>query len=454
MPGVDKFSNEIFMRIINFIPLWDGLEQVILCCRLFFQLGYTALMKHRRLKRRYGSLLFVRGVPKSPCMNRILCDLLEDGDIGPHVTKVHLAWYGDFGLNNFTHTHDFVRSHENGIHDLIDSCGYISSANKSGWKRDILIEETGASAALALTLLPNLKSITMEVMMDEPAPRLFEFLSTLQASYQVHPTGTHPLGRLQSVDLDHSGLTVHGEFSLFKYFGSIPSIESLSGELIIASPERSEWTMGHCKRLHELNIRRSCLNANALKIVLDATSNLQSFNFSFEAVGVFCLRPQALKQSILQVSKHSLVSLCLSADERNAMYGEFIGSLRGFDRLEYICLSCWMVTERPGAEGGYQYQSRTRRTIHYKEPANKQAVCPLVDTMPLSMRSLKLTGPCSVQNARGLLADLPETGQMTLPRLKTIKFEENSDKLLRICLYLSEKQLAAIGISLLVVDGK
>ena len=439
--------NELLTRIIKSTSPVNGLEELTSTCKLFYQLGRSLLQRHRPLKESYSSITFAsEGVPRSIIL--LLCDFIDDDYAAQHVREVEVQTCAEYlppqeALADINAVSD---AHKSEIEDLVNRCEYIPTEEKSSWKEDIFSGCPETATALAITMLPNLESITL-IHSDEIPKRMFQVIKNIAEAHQQRPRATHPLQELRHVILDRNDVVAPGHVKVFKSFAGLSSLETLSAALIEGSP--STWSLGPCSRLRSLEFTRASIDLPSLENIFRATRTLQEFTYLYEDnytdsyhndLQPVEWEPRKLVQSLLHFSKHSLVCLDLSSQvpfpDEPRPYDGYIGPLRDFECLSTIRLPFTMFMEKVG-----------------DEQASQHVVRPIKDMLPRTTKHVRIIGGCNYLTAIRLLDGLPEARNASLPDLDTIIFEKNTKPSQRFFAH-TERVFESIGVSLQVVKEK
>ena len=451
MARILDLPNELLINIIKSTSPVDGLEELTLSCKLFYQLGESTLHKHRSLKRSYSTLIFEAGDQYSDSVPRdvalLLCDFIDDNYAAQHVQEVAVQDCIDDRASREAHEAKIavLAAHKSEIDALVDECDYLSSEDKPRWKKDISVGDTETAVGLAITMLPNLRRITLANSDEMPSP-LFKIIRTIAEAHQQRPMATHPLQELRHVVMDRSDMEAAGWVTTFKSFAGLPSLEKLSAELIEGSP--TTWNLDPCSRLRSLEFSRASIDLPSLENFLSATSVLQNFTYLYQDNNEYSYQdelppvewePRKLAKSLLRFSKHSLVSLHLSSEATHPddphPHDGYIGPLLEFECLNTITLPFKMLIEKTG----------TRE-------ANVLVVHPLKDILPPSTKTIRIAGGCDRFTAHRLLAGLPQARKTSLPNLDTIVFEKNL-RPHEVHIKSKEKAFESMGVKLLVEDS-
>ena len=445
MAGLLDLPNELLTKIIKSTSPVNGLEELTSTCRLLYQLGQTTLQRHRSLEGAFSRIYFAsEEEPRNIIL--LLCDFIDDNYAAQHVQEVEVQANIDF-----TVTHEIQAdinavsgAHKSEIEDLVDKCEYIPKEDKPSWKKDILSGCSETATALAITMVPNLRSLTL-IHSDENPGRMFQVIKNIAEAHQQRPTVIHPLQELRHVILDRSDVEAPGQVTVFKSFAGLTSLETLSAELIEGSP--STWSFSPCSRLRSLEFIRASIDLSSLENFFCATCTLQDFTYSYQDNNEESFQnglqpvewePRKLVQSLLHFAKQSLVSLLLSSEPPHPDApnpdDEYIGPLREFECLSIIELPFTMFIENVDVD-----------------KTSKKVVHPIKDMLPRTTEHIRITGGCDHLTAIRLLDGLPETREASLPDLDTIIFEKNT-KPGELFFAHTERVFDLIGVSLQVAE--
>ena len=435
MPDFNSLPNELVLQIVRLLPPED-LESFTSTCKLINKLAGKLLDEHRIFKRKYQHCSPSALVPNYRHLFGLLKDVLENPRIALYVQyldidELNTEWVKDESLMSDAdddlseadddadpdepfHTDEMSEKEVELFQNAIRESLYVSENEIDSWWNSIIYGEDDAILALLVTLLPNLKILGLRIVPDSGS-LFYETIRRISAASSL-PGSSAPLSRLSGVAMHLTNVeTEMGRFihigCLWPFF-ALPSMRSVMG----AGIRHSE--------LIPLAARSSDVVQVDWTEPYDFTpAKIRNFFSKFKALQSFRLTPRepdissnwddgapitlwnvrAIRNSLVQYARHSLVELHLCTDDRDETGQKYIGGLRAFDVLKRIKIN---VVALLGERG----------------PSRK----PLAPMLPISSEDVTIQDDSvSRKEYRSLVLELLSVKHLALPNLKLLSFQES-----------------------------
>lgn len=353
MPTLLHLPNEILLQIIEEARP-DGIKSFVWTCKKIQTLGAKTLMQHVEDLERYDAPVF--GV----------WDKVSRGDVNPYaylsdiLLKPRRALY----VNHlFIHDHSFTITKayqapftEQTLLNIDEVCGllfsgngcpYIKSDEVDTWVEKLRWGDTKAAACLFLTLLPELKTLSISHYSRKGyVDMIYEISKANQSPHRTIP-GPLALHKLDTIIIDDAiGMNRPGEkFGIYETCMTLPSLRVLKGQHIDCNfdrwPSKEDFPLE--SNVTDIEFQRSAISAESFARLLTRTETLQRFTYGFSRlVGITGdYTAKSLKKVLEQFTAHSLTHLDLSGPRYPVNdNAPFIGSLRRFKKLKHLRVQC------------------------------------------------------------------------------------------------------------------
>ena len=290
-----------------------------------------------------------------------------------------------------------------------------------------------ATAALLITLFPNVKTLCMLHRHTIPETILVRTLERLtSAAAKKGPRALDAFRELSEVDIrgnDH--LVGDADGKLIAVFMILPSMRVIKGyRLWLAGDWSSEAATSSVK---EISLERSQIHSESFISCLKRIETLQRFTYDLlcDPGSSILSEPRLIVKALRKYAWRTLVHLEITGEARslsaNLANGEpFIGTLRSFHVLESARLMSMMLFKSIDGEDVDESEDITRNTAeNFVDPTSLVEPRRLVDFLPSSARKLQLVGGLSNEEARDMFADLPELKRERLANLFEIVLEDS-----------------------------
>lgn len=468
--------NEILLQITRSTPVED-IASFSLCNKHMHLLFGPVLQLHVERKQKYSKIRLIHPhtythaytITSNALM--LLCDLLESPTIAHYITKVIIdrcvnasCWLYGFRKSREEGTmlmRKPIAKHKTKLSAELDCCPYIAKSEREDWKSEILAGNEYTAFAFLITLLPNVKSITISDGRFR-ADRLVEVVFKIARAHRTLPERAHPLQKLAKVRLENCNEDFGTMTSVFKPFCALKSLRTLVGNGLQGSYD--DWDnkgesenddedenkdsdekglqdegikadinddeAGHETKddteykmvesgggITRLSFKDSALHAQSLEMILRGTKDLREFEYSYDDAssnfGEVEWKPAAILQSLLCYASLSLISLDL-----NGQYGSW--DLRIGDSPSY--------TNSPRNFKVWR-QLRVQDGIFVRDILKKgdiRRVYRIVDILPSSLEQLTLYSSFdhSIDLMRAFKG-FPEMKESRLARLEEIELVDD-----------------------------
>ena len=268
-------------------------------------------------------------------------------------------------------------------------CPYVQGAELGKWVEELRRGHTNAALCLILTLLPNLKALTISLYIGQGYSELICELSEFNSSRHCANPEALPLNKLETVTIDDtwSVLQTDEHIGVYEACMTLPSLRVLKGKLIGYAFDRwpPEEGFPWVSKVTEMIFDGSAIDAEGFARVLMIKKNLQRLTYHFIPVESYKLIPisddftaMSLKSVLEQYTARTLTHLDLRFDEESSNESEdFIGSLRQLqiqsdvfiDYLTAIYVCDILFT---GTSTGHYFLAGI--TCHHLSPLNKNLI--------------------------------------------------------------------------------
>ena len=295
---------------------------------------------------------------------------------------------------------------------------YVQGAELGKWVEELRRGHTNAALCLILTLLPNLKALTISLYIGQGYSELIYELSKLNSSRHCAVPETLPMNKLETVTIDDtwSVLQTDEHIGIYEACMTLPSLRVLKGKLIGYAFDRWPPEEGFpcVSNVTEMIFDSSAIDAEAFARILMRTKNLQRLTYYFSPVESYKLIPisgdftaMSLKSVLEQYTASTLMHLDLGFDEESSDGNEhFIGSLRRLQVLRHLRIQSDVFID---------YRSRHN---DLDEPVD------LLPILPVSIETLILFSPTKEVQVTFTLKGLRKKREECLPSMKSFVCED------------------------------
>ena len=433
-----SLPNETLLQIINETRP-DEIWRFVRCCKRIWILGENHLERHRQDISRYREPNFSEHDPET-------YDFLSEILFQPHralyvnqVTTVSRSYWfsGVPRLRPMKWTSIMLDD----IRDLfvkIIGCPYTQGAELGKWVEELRRGHTNAALCLILTLLPNLKALTLSLYLGQGYSELICEISRLNNSRHCAIPNALPLNKLETVTIDDtwSVLQNHEHTGIYEACMTLPSLRVLKGKFIGYAFDRwpSEEEFPRASNVTEINFEYSAIDAEAFTRLLMRIKILQRLTYHFSRLESYKLIPisgdftaMSLISVLEQYTARTLMHLDLGFDEESSNVNEhYIGSLRQLQVLRHLRIQSDVFIDYRG------------RRDDFDEAVD------LLPLLPASIETLILFSPMEEVRVAFTLKCLRKKREECLPCMKAFVCEDT----ISIAEGL-EDECAAVGIDLI-----
>lgn len=433
--------DELLLEITH-LSTPEGIEQFSLCSKDIYALTKDALESHR-YRKRWGTVNCApprnsgEELIRSVHPLRFLADIALDEVIADYTTELIVGNPGYEEAESMRYEnrekrnalHDFGYKFEQWISTEVTSCPYLDDDETDAWTEKILLGDRGPACAILITLLPNLRSMTITDTSGMETPLGFMVKQIADASSWGNRTSPQSLGELSEVDTNHSDYITWLE--MYAPWVALPSMRSLRGHTVRGYGFRWEYSP-QISGVTNIRYCYSSISATSFTELFKGIKALETFTYEgggytgdfYEYVE---WDPTGIVAGLLLYAKGSLQKLDITYSKEQDPDDEiyFLVSLDAFEVLRWVRLDVELLfkTESEAWDvalpNGY-FQEDGLDDYHYGYQAQ-----PLVDILPVSIETLELVGLLSEKNTASLMARLPELKPKLVPRLEKIVFEGN-----------------------------
>ena len=424
--------NELLLEVIQLV-VPEGIEQFTLSSKEIYHLGRDTLISHR-CRKQYGVVNCSRA--KDPDIGsmkhiqplRFLANISLDEAIAAYTTELTIGRSDVDKWGLFLDNEEQEQLHTVWLSAKIESCPYLKHEDVDSWTADILSGFLPRTYALLVTLLPNLRSLTIiEHFRLEPS-----FSDMVSNIARVSTQGDHvtsiALGKLSELCVNDRASYPSESLNLCAEFAALPSMRSLQGHNVLGSDFL--WpSQAQISGITSIRFSGSSVNADSFTELFRGMKALEVFVYEQGARDYGQTaeeNPADIVDGLLLHAKSSLRRMDITRNRGEDFDDEcyFLVSLDAFEVLRWIRLDVELLFIEDSDEvdvalpAGHFYTEEGLEDYHYGYEAS-----PLVDTLPSSVETLELVGVLSEANTASMLARLPELKEERLPRLKKIIFE-------------------------------
>ena len=424
-----SLPNETFLQIIDETRP-DGIWSFVRCCKTVWSLGEKDLKLNRQDLVRYRALDFYSSSDKQIQVYCFLSQLLLQPRRVLYVNRVYTNRWRSFKTTP-------TKSMSTMIDEIcslifkINCCPYIQDDEIDKWITKARRGNANAAICLMLTLLPNLKALT--ITGDNAQEYSVLISNILKAIGPRHRriSGPSPLGMLETITVwqPQRIARTNERLGIYEACMMLPSLRRIRGRGVGCAFDRwpSEAQLPRMSNVTEIILDQSAINAEAFTRLLMRTKNLQRLTYSFLSMsydsGDFSV--MSLKSILEQYAARTLTYLNLKA-KRSARNGHgFIGSLRQFQVLQKIRIQADVFIESISRYEGLD------------EPVD------LLPLLPASIETLILIAPVEGKEVAFTLKELQIKRKDYLLNLRNVFYE----RFISIAEGLIE-ECASMGISL------
>ena len=437
MAALLSLANETLLQIIDETRP-DEIWMFVRCCKRIWILGEKQLKRHRQDISRYREPNFSEHDPET-------YDFLSEVLFQPHralyvnqVTTVSRGYWfsGIARLRPMKWTLIMLDD----ICDLFVKtigCPYIQGAELGKWVEELRRGHTNAALCLILTILPNLKALTLSLYIGQGYSELICEISRLNKSRHCAIPNALPLNKLETVTIDDTWSVLQNDehTGIYEACMTLPSLRVLKGKFIGYAFDRwpPEEDFPWVSNVTEIFFEYSAFDAEAFTRVFMRIRNLQRLTYHFSRLESYKLIPisgdftaTSLKSVLEQYTARTLTHLDLGFDEESSHENEhFIGSLRQLQVLRHLRIQTDVFID---------YRSRHD---DLNEPVD------LLPLLPASIETLILLSPTKEVPVKFTLKGLTKKREECLPSMKEFVCED----IISIAEGLKD-ECAAVGIDL------
>ena len=226
---------------------------------------------------------------------------------------------------------------------MVSGSLYLKDINiVNDWKRRIKCREGGPSAALAMTLLPNLKSITLADLATNDEDMVEILDGIIRAYIKSSPGKVLVLAKLSKVSVGNDDVE-YRDVSVIERFALLPSLRQIHGTKIDVGS--FIWTFQSPNSgVTELVFKRSAISSSSFVILFSRLKALQKFKYEATDAGDYSdwWEPRLLIKKLRKHTNDSLEELDLTRHDRDDSYDfeyngrDYMASLHGFNKLKHI----------------------------------------------------------------------------------------------------------------------
>lgn len=431
-------ANELLLQIIDETRP-DSIWSFVRCCKRVWILGGEGLEQHRLDIRRYRAPNFCSWRKHEPDMRtyKFVSEVLLQSRLALYVNSIAIL------------SHDFTNEGVVGIPStqekstMIDKvCGlifrtipypYIQDVEIGEWEERLRSGNTDAVLCLALTLLPNLKTLQLSHYNGQGFSDMIYKISKAINSPDCNISGSLPLNKLDSVTVgvDRRLTQIHEKIGVFEACMMLPSLRCIRGRYIDSAFDRwpPEEASPCVSNVTEVIFDASDISPQAFINLLMRVKGLQRLRYTYYSPRGMSEEYSALnlKAVLEQYAARTLTHLDLGYNRYRI---GFIGSLRHLPCLQHLRVQADMFVDRVG---------------------DLKCVRQLVDLLPLlpaSIENLDLHCPWGRSLATFTMDDLGKKRKECLPNLKNFVRQP--------CILIANgllEGLASVGIDLCTVES-
>ena len=334
MPSFIDLSNELYLEILKYLAPPDLGSYYCVNKRLY---ALTAIqrIKYQSLKRRFSTCLNTKQ-PGSTA--RLIKNVLDNPPIALYVQHYTIDGCRDgWGTSrdkegNASKHFQYSASDTAQLERAVRDCEYIPDNERDSWITKLNDGMEDVLIALAITMFPNLTSISISREFGL-APRLEVIFRGI---VDANSPARVPLTKLTCVNLWSPENRHQIDLRVAEVFSQLPSVKIINTDHVFAAPwdyiddvvpiRRSEVT--------DLKMSYADISPHRLMLLLENVEHLQSFSYwPKDDCGKCRFDPFLVVTSLLACAHHSLRELYIRG--RSAM-NQYIGRLRKLRVLEIL----------------------------------------------------------------------------------------------------------------------
>jgi hypothetical protein len=441
-----RLPTEILLQIIKKV-LPSDLENFCRCCKELEGISARALQNHQSMKTRHSTIfcgtsdesLTILHSSQHPVT--ILRAILEDdhyvhypkeiriGSCGPHM-------YDEADPQVKTETLAAIQEVGNQIVALVSKSPYLKDEDTvDRWIKVIASGDGRACAALAISLLPNLRSITMANFSGQD-DEMIEMLGGIsRASIEAPPAKLPALSKLSGVRILNSSRE-WDNFVLLEFFAQLPSMRTLYGKNI----EGEFSAIRSCPRdfeprhlgVTEIVLEQSSVAAASFAELFSESTALQKVKYEAitpeTGLDFAFWEPDVIVALLLRYATDTLIELDLTLHDRQFRtidfhHEEFMGSLRRFTSLKHVRVDSALFFHKVARTWFFDGSGGPENDFSYAEDPTTDPPEPLAKVLPIAIETLVIVGDLTTWNATKLFDGLPGLKESRLPKLQSVTFE-------------------------------
>lgn len=334
MVGFFDLSNELILMIWDVVEVEDVYNFSTLSKKVYL-LTQELLKEHCRLEHRLSTISNIDAKPGA--FARMLKEVLLNPraaryPLSLEIRSWELGWGEVMGYSRGIVPESDLGLFKQAARDIID---VPEKELQEDWLEEIDNGDEGPLIALLLSLLPNLRKVSLGTDLTF-SPCIHDMLR-LTADHE----NSSSLRKLHSVVLSFEATPSDDEFVDFDYargFADIPSVTSIEGHAMGSDPEDLLHTPPYCispTSVTSLSFYDCLINPKAMSEFLSTTHKLQHFFYSpMELAGnPAAFDPFWIRTALLTNARDTLKSLTILAGGHDR---HFMGSLFKFTCLESV----------------------------------------------------------------------------------------------------------------------
>ncbi|KAL8724142.1 MAG: hypothetical protein Q9181_006964 [Wetmoreana brouardii] len=402
-----------------------------------------ALKRHAQYKKKYALIKFghrwfnpsVRAPVSDYCRHALLllASILENPDIAHYPTTTKISFCADEDDCLDCLAQSVIENYSDELRHMIDECDHITTSLIASMSVSIRHPQNeNAAACLAVNLLPNLRSLTLDCF---EADTLHNIVRSIALANGNPKSPNHQRALPQLRDFSLSCMD-DDEAIAMKFYGSfamLPSIRSLHGYGI--DGETFNWPSGFkppSSRVTDISIYFSSISASSFEHLLSGIANLQTFTYrdAGPIINGGPYQPVGIIDALRKYASHGLKTLDIGSDAVGIDVvrgdGKAVGSLRMFTCLKSIRLED-AIFLHDTSEGLRSLEPISKGSRHV---AGDGYVCDegpltelLVDVLPASVKEFVLVQLLDAEHTKVLLKGLAALKAYKTPRLAKLMFE-------------------------------
>lgn len=402
--------NEIIHQIMDETRP-DSIWSFVRCCKKIWIVGAEKLQQHKQDIDRYRApqSCFWHERPGLNLTYEFISEVWHQPHRALYVNELDSLGY--WQTSELYRRHVFTTSTMKGIDDVcslfFDVVGspYFHGDEVGEWRAKLRRCDTNVVTCLFLTLLPNLKTLTILQYDDEVFADLIYKVSKVNQSSQGNNPEALPLNKLDTITIRDMRITnrPNNRLGIYEVCMTLPSLRKLKGTYIDWRFDRwpSEEDFQRESNVNEIAFVNSAVNAEAFTRLLTETKNLQLFTYQFSRlVGIHGDHTaMSLKKVLEQYAARTLTHLDLDFNNALDDAGRYIGSLRQLEVLKDLHIHANML-------------------IDYSQLGDLHLLVDLIPLLPASIETLTLLNRAEDLLATFTLLELHEKREECIPHLK------------------------------------